>query len=43
MSQTREIYHTTLEILNKAELEQITTHQAALEMAQQRINERKNA
>lgn len=43
MSQTREIYHTTLQVLNKAELEQITTHQAALEMAQQRINERKNA
>ena len=43
INQTREIYNTTLEILNKAELENITTHAAALEIAQQRINDRKNA
>jgi leucine dehydrogenase len=42
MNQTREIYNTTLEILKKAELEQITTHTAALEIAQQRINDRRN-
>ena len=38
ISQTREIYHTTLEILKKAELEGVTTHEAALDIAQQRIN-----
>jgi leucine dehydrogenase len=43
INQTREIYNTTLEILNKAELEHITTHAAALAIAQQRINDRKNA
>ena len=42
LNQTREIYNTTLEILKKAELEQITTHTAALEIAQQRINDRRN-
>ncbi len=42
LDQTREIYNTTLEILKKAELEQITTHSAALEIAQQRINDRRN-
>jgi len=42
LKQTREIYNTTLEILKKAELEQITTHTAALEIAQQRINDRRN-
>ena len=43
INQTREIYNTTLEILNKAELENITTHAAALEIAQQILNDRKNA
>ncbi|MEC9209162.1 MAG: Glu/Leu/Phe/Val dehydrogenase [Bacteroidota bacterium] len=42
INQTGEIYNTTLEILNKAELEYITTHVAALAIAQQRINDRKN-
>jgi len=41
MSQTRAIYDTTLEILKKAELENITTNAAALEIAEQRINDRK--
>ena len=41
LNQTRAIYNTTLEILNKADLEQITTHAAALEIAQQRIKDRK--
>jgi len=41
LRQTREIYNTTLEILNKAELENITTHAAALEIAQQIIKEKK--
>ena len=43
INQTRAIYNTTLEILKKAELENITTHAAALEIAEQRINDRKNA
>jgi leucine dehydrogenase len=43
LNQTRAIYDTTLEILKKAELENITTHTAALEIAEQRINDRKNA
>ena len=43
INQTREIYNTTLEILKKAELESITTHAAALEIAEQIINDRKNA
>lgn len=34
---TENIYDTTLEILSKAELEDITTHQAALQIAQNRI------
>ena len=42
LNQTRAIYDTTLEILKKAELENITTHTAALEIAEQRINDRKN-
>ncbi|MDC0249266.1 NAD(P)-binding domain-containing protein [Flavobacteriales bacterium] len=41
-SQTRAIYDTTLEILKKAELEDITTHAAALEIAKQIINDRRN-
>ena len=43
INQTREIYNTTLEIFKKAELENLTTHAAALEIAEQRINDRKNA
>jgi leucine dehydrogenase len=42
MSQTRRIYDTTLEILKKAELDGITTHGAALAIAEQRILDRKN-
>ncbi|UNY98874.1 NAD-binding protein [Zhouia spongiae] len=38
---TENIYNTTLEIFAKAELEKITTHQAALKMAQARIDARK--
>ena len=38
---TENIYNTTLDILNKAENEDITTHQAALRMAQDRIEARK--
>ena len=38
---TENIYNTTLEILDKAENKQITTHQAAFEIAQARINARK--
>ena len=41
LSQTREIYNTTLQILKKAELEDITTHKAALEIAKQRISDHK--
>ncbi len=37
IGQTREIYSTTLEILKKADLDCITTHEAALQVAQQRI------
>ena len=43
INQTREIYNTTLEILKKSELEDKTTHAAALEVAEQRISDRKNA
>ena len=43
INQTREIYNTTLEILKKSELEDMTTYAAALEIAEQRINDRKNA
>lgn len=38
LKQTRAIFDTTLEILKKAEIENITTHAAALEIAEQRIN-----
>jgi leucine dehydrogenase len=41
INQTRAIYDTTLEILKKAEIENITTNAAALEIAEQRINDRK--
>jgi leucine dehydrogenase len=37
LERTRQIYDTTLEILTKAEQESITTHEAALRMAEQRI------
>ena len=43
INQTRAIYDTTLEILKMAELESMTTHAAALEIAKQKINDRKNA
>ena len=42
LNKTREIYNTTLKILKKAQLEHITTHAAALEIAQQRISEKKH-
>ncbi|OAB75703.1 Glu/Leu/Phe/Val family dehydrogenase [Cochleicola gelatinilyticus] len=38
---TEHIYNTTLEILNNAEANDVTTHQAALDIAQARINARK--
>ena len=41
LTQTREIYNTTLEILIKADLEDITTHKAALQIAKQRILDKK--
>ena len=41
LSKTRNIYDTTLEILLKAEDEDITTHQAALLIAEQRIQKNK--
>ena len=41
LSQTQKIYDTTLEILLKSEAEDITTHQAALLIAEQRIQENK--
>jgi len=41
MAQTRKIHDTTLDILKKAELEGITTHTAALEIAQERLNDKK--
>mgnify|MGYP001192096333 CR=1 FL=1 len=37
LNQTKEIYNTTLEILRKAEIDCVTTHNAALSIAQQRI------
>ena len=41
MRKTENIYNTTLEILNKAKLENITTNHAALNIAQNRIDARK--
>ena len=38
---TENIYNTTLEILNNADLNKVTTHQAALSIAQARIDTRK--
>ena len=43
LDQTRKIYDTTLDILKKAELENITTHTAALQIAEQRIAARKES
>ncbi|NJW54008.1 Glu/Leu/Phe/Val family dehydrogenase [Salinimicrobium oceani] len=42
MEKTENIYNTTLEILNAAEANDISTHEAALKVAQQRIADRKN-
>lgn len=42
MSKTENIYNTTLEILKTAESDEITTHQAAFNIAQARIDARKN-
>ena len=39
---TENIYNTTLEILSKAEENEISTHEAALKVAKQRIQDRKN-
>ena len=41
LERTRKIYDTTLEILVKAEQEHTTTHEAALRIAEQRINNAK--
>ncbi|WP_044398940.1 Glu/Leu/Phe/Val dehydrogenase [Lacinutrix sp. Hel_I_90] len=41
MRKTENIYNTTLEILSNAEANSITTHQAALNLAQSRIDARK--
>jgi leucine dehydrogenase len=37
LNQTRKIYHTTLEILQKADFDNITTHVAALDIAKKRL------
>ena len=42
MRKTENIYNTTLEILNNAEQNRITTYQAAFNIAQARIDDRKN-
>jgi leucine dehydrogenase len=42
MEKTQNIYNTTLEILDAAEANNISTHEAALKVAQQRISDRKN-
>jgi len=42
ISQTRKIYNTTLEIFAKSDEEEITTHQAALRLAMERIDQAKN-
>ncbi len=39
---TENIYNTTLEILTNAETNDVTTHQAALNIAQSRIDAKKN-
>ncbi|HET8885850.1 MAG TPA: Glu/Leu/Phe/Val dehydrogenase [Salinimicrobium sp.] len=42
MRKTENIYNTTLEILSNAREKNITTNQAAMQVAQQRIDDRKN-
>lgn len=42
LKKTENIYNTTLEILTKADKEEMTSHYAALKIAQQRIDDRKN-
>ena len=42
IAQTRKIYDTTLEIFSKSKEENITTHQAALKLAMERIAQAKN-
>lgn len=42
IEKTENIFNTTLEILKNAEVNQVTTHQAALSIAQSRIEARKN-
>jgi leucine dehydrogenase len=42
ISRTRKIYDTTLEIFSKSDEEEITTHQAALRLAMERIAQAKN-
>ena len=37
LEETKNIYNTTLEILNKAEADEITTNQAAISIAEQRL------
>lgn len=41
LRRTENIYNTTLEIFHEAETHNITTHQAAMQIAQRRIDERK--
>ena len=41
LNQIKEIYNTTLEILKKAKLDRITTHSAALQIAEKRISDRR--
>ena len=41
LNKTKAIYDTTLEIFKKAELDGITTHSAALAIAEERISKRK--
>ena len=43
MEKTQNIYNTTLEILTSAEANDLTTHEAALKVAQQRIADRKKS
>lgn len=41
MRRTENIYNTTLDIINRSELQDITTHQAALKIAEERIAKKK--
>ena len=38
LEETKNIYNTTLEILNKAEKDGVTTNQAAISIAQERLD-----